>query len=150
LVEIFLSTPRIVKRAFFGFFLFILGLGTVSLYGGVTRKTNKRLMPCRGITPHNLIQTAIPFGAGVRFKLSDSVNASAERAFRYLFAVYIDDVSRSYADPGAPDSELARALSDRGNALGVDVPRYTVTVTYGLNNRLWAGEFVKQPGIGQT
>ena len=70
-----------------------------------------------GIKPYNLIQVAIPIGLGVRFKLNEVVDFSAEVGFRYLFTDYIDDVSANYVDLGVLDSELARALSYRGNEI---------------------------------
>src|SRR5687768_2166874 len=43
------------------------------------------------IKPYNLIQLAIPIGVGLRFKLHDVVDFSAELGLRYLFTDYIDD-----------------------------------------------------------
>ena len=85
-----------------------------------------------GIKPYNLIQVAIPIGIGVRFKLHDVVDFSAEFGFRYLFTDYIDDVSRNYVDLGVFDSELARALSYRGNELTTsDIAREPVVARNG-------------------
>jgi len=86
-----------------------------------------------GTKPYNLIQIAIPMGVGVRFKVHDVVDFSAEFGFRYLFTDYIDDVSQNYVDLGVFDSELARALSYRGNELtSVDVAREPVTARNGV------------------
>ena len=92
-----------------------------------------------GIKPYKLIQLAIPIGVGVRFKVHDVVDFSAELGFRYLFTDYIDDVSQNYVDLGVLDSELARALSYRSNELTKpDIARLPVTarngVTYNLIN----------------
>jgi len=92
-----------------------------------------------GIKPYKLIQIAIPMGVGVRFKVHDVVDLSAEFGFRYLFTDYIDDVSKNYVDLGVLDSELARALSYRGNELTKpDIARRPFTarngVTYNLIN----------------
>lgn len=92
-----------------------------------------------GIKPYNLIQLAIPFGIGVRFKVTEVVDFSAEVAFRYLFTDYMDDVSRNYVDLGVLDSELARALSYRSNELTQpDVAREPLVarngVTYNVIN----------------
>ncbi|HET7179833.1 MAG TPA: DUF6089 family protein [Chryseosolibacter sp.] len=77
-----------------------------------------------GIKPYKLMQAAIPMGLGVRFKLNEVVDFSAEIGFRYLFTDYIDDVSGNYVDLGVLDSELARALSYRSNEItGADVAR---------------------------
>jgi len=59
------------------------------------------------------VQLAIPFGAGVRFRVSERVDVSFEIGYRYLFFDYIDDVSGDYVDLGSLPSDLARALSDR-------------------------------------
>ncbi len=85
-----------------------------------------------GIKPYNLIQAAIPIGLGVRFKLNEVVDFSAELGFRYLFTDYIDDVSRNYVDLGVFNSELARALSYRGNEITApDVARIQYTARNG-------------------
>lgn len=78
-----------------------------------------------GIKPYQNIQLAIPFGVGVRFRLNEVMDFSAEFGFRYLFTDYIDDVSRNYVDLGVFGSnELAKALSYRGNEVA---PSNTVT-----------------------
>ncbi|HEY9486830.1 MAG TPA: DUF6089 family protein [Chryseosolibacter sp.] len=92
-----------------------------------------------GIKPYKLIQLSIPFGAGVRFKVHDVLDLSAELGFRYLFTDYIDDVSQNYVDLGVLDSELARALSYRSNELTKpDIARRPIEtrngVTYDLIN----------------
>lgn len=93
----------------------------------------------QGIKPYNLIQFAIPIGVGVRFRVHDVLDFSAEVGFRYLFTDYIDDVSKNYVDLGVLDSELARALAYRSNELTTpDVARAAITarngVTYNLIN----------------
>jgi hypothetical protein len=76
---------------------------------------------------------AIPIGIGVRFKVSEVIDVSAELGFRYLFTDYMDDVSRNYVDLGVLDSELARALSYRGNELTKsDIARIPVTARNGV------------------
>jgi len=98
-----------------------------------------------GIKPYNLIQVAIPIGVGVRFKLHEVVDFSAELAFRYLFTDYIDDVSRNYVDLGVLDSELARALSYRGNELTADIPRLPVVARNGVTYNLINGYGAEYP-----
>jgi hypothetical protein len=93
-----------------------------------------------GNKPYKLIQPAIPFGLGARFRINEVMDFSAELSFRYLFTDYIDDVSNNYVDLGVLDSELARALSYRtneGNITPVDarVPRLGRNgVTYNLRD----------------
>lgn len=86
-----------------------------------------------GIQPYNLIQLAIPMGIGLRFKLHDVVDFSAELGFRYLFTDYIDDVSQNYVDLGVLDSDLARALSYRSNEISMpDIAREQITARNGI------------------
>ena len=93
-----------------------------------------------GIKPYKLIQVAIPFGLGVRFKLNEVLDFSGELGFRYLFTDYIDDVSRNYVDLGVFNSELARALSYRGNELTKpDIARSPVTARNGVTYDLISG-----------
>ncbi len=71
-----------------------------------------------GIKPYKLIQFAIPFGAGARFRVNQVVDFSIEFGFRYLFTDYLDDVSKNYVDLGVfGDNELAKAMSYRSNEL---------------------------------
>ena len=99
-----------------------------------------------GIKPYNLIQVAIPFGVGVRFKVNQVIDVSAELAFRYLFTDYVDDVSRNYVDLGVLDSELARALSYRSNELTKpDIARFPVTARNGVTYDLINGYGSEQP-----
>lgn len=58
-------------------------------------------------------QISIPFGAGVRFRLSNRFDVEGEISYRYLFTDYLDDVSSNYVDKGILDSDLARVMSDR-------------------------------------
>lgn len=71
-----------------------------------------------GIKQYKLIQPAIPFGLGARFKVNQVMDFSVEVGFRYLFTDYIDDVSRNYVDLGVfGNNELAKAMSYRTNEL---------------------------------
>jgi hypothetical protein len=71
-----------------------------------------------GNTPYKLIQIAIPFGLGVRFRINEVLDFSAEFGFRYLFTDYIDDVSKNFVDLGVfGDDEMAKALSYRTHEL---------------------------------
>jgi len=71
-----------------------------------------------GIKPYKLIQPAIPFGLGIRFRINEVIDLSGELGFRYLFTDYIDDVSKNYVDLGNfGDNKLAQAMSYRSNEL---------------------------------
>jgi hypothetical protein len=51
--------------------------------------------------PYNLTQFAIPFGAGLKLRVSQNVVLSYEIGLRKLFTDYLDDVSKTYVDPVA-------------------------------------------------
>jgi len=70
-----------------------------------------------GIEPYSLVQFAIPFGLGARFRLTDVLDLSADIGFRYTFTDYIDDVSANYVDLSRFSSPLAQSMSYRTNEL---------------------------------
>ncbi len=74
-----------------------------------------------GIKKYSPIQIAIPFGAGVRFRINEVFDFEAEIGFRYLFTDYIDDVSKNYVDLSKLDGELARAMSYRSGELSAPI-----------------------------
>jgi hypothetical protein len=62
------------------------------------------------------LQFAIPFGGGIRFKLNQRWNISAEVCVRYTFTDYLDDVSTNYpnlADLKGQISDVAAQMSLR-------------------------------------
>jgi hypothetical protein len=84
-----------------------------------------------GIKPYKLIQLAIPFGVGARFRLNEVLDFSAELGFRYLFTDYIDDVSQNYVDLSVfGNNEMAKAMSYRSNEV---VPASSLTPTQTRN-----------------
>ncbi len=75
--------------------------------------------------PYALTQFAIPFGAGIKFRVSENVVLAYEVGFRKTFTDYIDDVSTRYVDlailqnaKGAEAVEMAY----RGNELKGGAP----------------------------
>jgi opacity protein-like surface antigen len=48
--------------------------------------------------PYSLTQFAIPFGAGIKLRITDNVTLAYEIGFRKLFTDYLDDVSTRYID----------------------------------------------------
>ena len=77
--------------------------------------------------PYSLTQINIPFGGGLRFKVSPRVNTSFELLYRKTFTDYIDDVSTSYIDPNnfdanlsARDAAIARQIHDK--TIGIITP----------------------------
>jgi Domain of unknown function (DUF6089) len=61
-----------------------------------------------GNDPYKLIQVAIPFGIGARFRINEVLDISGEFGFRYLFTDYIDDVSKNYVDLNLLSDEAQR------------------------------------------
>jgi hypothetical protein len=77
-------------------------------------------------------QLAIPFGGGVRFRVSDDFSIGVELGMRKLFTDYLDDVSSSYADEatllagrGAKSVELAYRTPELKNGNPVYPPGNT-------------------------
>lgn len=96
---------------------------------------------------YSLIQVAIPFGVGFRYKASPRWDVSFEIGYRYLFTDYLDDVSGNYPAASQLSSELAGAFSNRtadpNSAKGTnrDLPRVladlgydNISNPYGYNN----------------
>ena len=71
-----------------------------------------------GIKPYGLLQVAIPFGVGARFRINEVMDLWGDIGFRYTFTDYIDDVSGNYVDLNKLNSPLAQAMSYRTNELG--------------------------------
>ncbi|MBT1706007.1 DUF6089 family protein [Chryseosolibacter indicus] len=117
-----------------------------------TEGQNANLLPTdanAGIKSYNLIQPAIPFGVGVRFRVNTLVDIAAEFGFRYLFTDYIDDVSQSYVDLGVfGDNELAKAMSYRTFELPQYNPAVNPSILHaytGRDNR----QYMALPGYGE-
>lgn len=102
-----------------------------------------------GLKPYKLIQFAIPFGLGVRFRVNEVIDVALEYGFRYTFTDYLDDVSGNYVDLGVfEDDALARAMSYRSNEVvtpnrtyvGRDGQTYDVLNGYGEENAGTGGD----------
>src|SRR5260221_7392741 len=78
-----------------------------------------------GIKPYSLLQIAIPFGVGGRFRLNEVLDLWADIGFRYTFTDYLDDVSRNYVDLGVFKDPLAQAMSYRSNEVTAPTASYT-------------------------
>ncbi len=73
-----------------------------------------------GRKPYQLTQFAIPFGAGIKYRVSDNVVLSYEIGLRKLFTDYLDDLSTTYVNPVLLEQERgpqAVAMSYRGGEL---------------------------------
>jgi hypothetical protein len=93
-----------------------------------------------GIKPYSLLQIAIPFGIGARFRINEVMDLWGDIGFRYTFTDYLDDVSGNYVDLGALKDPLTQALSYRSGELsptnittyaGRDGKTYSVIPGYG-------------------
>jgi len=62
---------------------------------------------------YKIIQPSIPFGVGVKLNLAKRLGLCIEWGMRKTFTDYIDDVSKTYADPTLMANPLAAYLSDR-------------------------------------
>ncbi len=70
-------------------------------------------LPGYGTQPYSLVQIAIPYGFGIKFKVSERLELSAELGFRATFTDYLDDVGGDLPDPADLPSDLSRAMSNR-------------------------------------
>ncbi len=73
-----------------------------------------------GKNKYKLTQLSLPFGAGVKYSISDNVMLRFEIGFRKTFTDYLDDVSSTYANPStllANNGPLALSISYRSDEL---------------------------------
>jgi opacity protein-like surface antigen len=76
---------------------------------------------------YSLVQVAIPFGGGIKLRVSDGVVIAYEISFRKLFTDYLDDVSTSYVDETAllnARGPKAVEMAYRGGELKGGNPNY--------------------------
>ncbi len=62
---------------------------------------------------YSLWQLAFPVGVGLRYRLNDKLDISAEIGFRITTTDHLDDVGGRYANLRDLDSDLARKMADR-------------------------------------
>ncbi|MFT3823488.1 MAG: DUF6089 family protein [Chitinophagaceae bacterium] len=77
--------------------------------------------------PYNLTQFALPFGVGVKLRITDRAILAYEIGFRKLFTDYLDDVSKTYVDAFTLAQERglkAVEMSYRGGELKGGNPDY--------------------------
>lgn len=74
--------------------------------------------------PYGTMALAIPLGVGLKYALNDRINLGFEVLYRFSNTDYLDDVSKTYADPAAfppnPDGtpSVAFLLQDRSYETG--------------------------------
>jgi hypothetical protein len=75
-------------------------------------------------TAYNSMAFAIPFGVGVKYAFNERINIGFEVVHRFTNTDYLDDVSKTYADPAvfepSPDGSPSAAflLQDRSYETG--------------------------------
>jgi hypothetical protein len=100
------------------------GIGLLYFNPKATYKgTSYALQPLKteGVS-YSLVTPVIPFGLGVRFKVSPQFNVSLEAGFRKVFTDYLDDVSTVYLDNNSFSDPIAKALADRRPELADPLP----------------------------
>lgn len=77
--------------------------------------------------PYSRIQISLPFGVGVRFKITEKFDMNIEMGARKCFTDYLDDVSGNYPDLAelAAANPTSAALSDR-----IDTDQYPRGAAY--------------------
>ncbi len=83
-----------------------------------------------GRKPYGTVALCVPFGAGIKYNLTEKINISFEIAHRYTFTDYIDDVSTTFVGvdkfPATGNGPTAALLQDRSyeidpnNVIGVE------------------------------
>jgi hypothetical protein len=91
---------------------------------------------------YSLLQFAIPFGAGVKFTVTESISIAWEIGLRKTFTDHLDDVSTTYVDAAALLAERgpkAVELAYRGGEVKTGNPVYPVdgTVRGGQDFKDW-------------
>jgi len=92
--------------------------------------------------PYSLTQLNIPFGAGVKLRVSDNVVLAYELSFHKLFTDYLDDVSTTYVDQTVLLNErgqLAVDMAYRADESGHGDPVYPAdgTIRGGSKYKDW-------------
>lgn len=83
-----------------------------------------------GRKPYGTVALCVPFGAGIKYNLTEKINISFEIAHRYTFTDYLDDVSTTFVGvdkfPATGNGPTAALLQDRSyeidpnNVIGVE------------------------------
>jgi hypothetical protein len=61
------------------------------------------------------VALVIPFGIGVGYRFTESINCNLNVGYRYTFTDYLDDVSTQYQDPSTFTNPIALELQYRGD-----------------------------------
>ncbi len=77
----------------------------------------------QGRKPYGTMAVCVPFGAGIKYNISEKLNLSFEVSHRYTFTDYLDDVSTTYVGIdkfSGPSDGTARLLQDRSYEIDPD------------------------------
>ncbi|MGB5976674.1 MAG: DUF6089 family protein [Cyclobacteriaceae bacterium] len=69
---------------------------------------------------YSSVAPVVPFGAGVKLRLNNTLNFNAEIGYRLTFTDYLDDVSNRYISQGSFATDAAKILADRRQQLGFE------------------------------
>lgn len=123
MVNLFAHGDRYYRRPGFNVYGFA-GIGLLYFNPKATYKgASIALQPLKteGVA-YSLITPTIPFGLGVRLKVTPQFNISIEGGWRKTFTDYIDDVSTVYLDNSSFTDPTAKALADRRPELSDPLP----------------------------
>jgi len=70
---------------------------------------------------YNRFTTIIPFGMGLKLRVSPFLNIVIDGGYRYAFTDYFDDVSTVHLDQNSFTDPIAAALADRRPEIGLEV-----------------------------
>jgi Domain of unknown function (DUF6089) len=114
MVNLFAHGDRYYRRPGFNVYGFA-GIGLLYFNPKATYKgSSVALQPLKteGVS-YSLITPTIPFGLGVRLKVTPQFNIAIEAGLRKTFTDYLDDVSTVYLDNASFTDPIAKALADR-------------------------------------
>jgi hypothetical protein len=118
MVNLFSHGDRYYRRPNFNVYGFA-GMGLLYFNPKATYLgTSYALQPLKteGVT-YSLITPVVPFGLGLRIKVTPQFNISIEAGWRKTFTDYLDDVSNVYIDNNLFTDPIAKALADRRNEI---------------------------------
>ena len=114
LYDIFEYNKMYRRRHLFSPYVF-LGVGlttnnpTAELNG---ERHSLRPLQTEGVS-YSGVSFVVPYGAGVKIKVSPVLNLALEAGYRWAFTDYLDDVSGEYGDFSGENGSVAQLLSDR-------------------------------------
>ncbi|MBI1767919.1 MAG: hypothetical protein HY015_06760 [Bacteroidetes bacterium] len=128
-VSLFANGNRYYRRPTINFYGFggigLLYFNPVDDYNG--KAYSLEPLQTEGVS-YSRVTPVIPFGLGLRLKVSPNLNLAIEGGYRKTFTDYLDDVSTRYADPNSFSDPIAKYFANP-NSLA-----YNPSATGNLNN----------------